>query len=394
MADAYTYIDPTGTVIPDTANLRTEVEAEYKAAFGADLDVSPSTPQGVLITAETLARANAARNNADLANQINPNLAGGVFLDALMALTGLERTPQTRTLVTGVLSGNPSAVIPSGSLAADSSGNQFELLTGVVLDGAGAGTGSFRAVEYGPIAVGVGDLDTIITAVLGWDSITNTEAGVTGTSRQSDQAARALRRNTLALQGVAMPEAIVSGLNALEGVQSLSFRENYTGSPVVIEGVTLVAHSIWACVNGGSDADIAQVLLDKKSAGCAWNGAEVVDVTDPSSGQTYTVQFDRPTEVPLLFDIEIRQGSFTSSDVVQSVKDAVLAWAETNFTVGGNVSAFEIAYAIATACPGIFVSSILQTKSSPISWSSAEIDILIDELATVIESSILVTVAT
>ena len=394
MADAYTYVESTGTIIPDTADLREEVEDEYRAAFGADLDVSPSTPQGALITAQTLARAQAARNNADVANQINPNLAGGVFLDALMALTGLERTPATRTVVTAQLSGNPSAIIPAGSLAADSNGNQFELLSGVVLDANGDGEGDFRAVEFGAIAVNAGALDTIVTAVLGWDAITNADAGVTGQDGQSDAEARALRRNTLALQGVAMPQAIVSGLYAVEGVQSLSFRENATGSPVVIEGVTLVAHSIWACVNGGADADIAQVLLDKKSAGCAWNGAESVVVTDPSSGQTYTVLFDRPTDVPLLFDIEVRQGTFTSSDLTQSVKDAVVAWAADNFVVGGNVSAFEVAYAVAVACPGIFVSSVLQTKASSISWSSAEIDILIDELPTVIASSVTVTVAT
>ena len=394
MAEAYTYVNSTGTVIPDTADLRDEVAAEYKAAFGADLDTSPSTPQGVLITAEALARKNAAQNNADLANQINPNLAGGVFLDAIMALTGLARTPATRTTVTAQLAGNPGAIIPAFSLAATTSGDQFQLLSGVVLDSNGDGEGEFRAVEYGPIAVSAGELNTIVTAVLGWDTITNADAGVTGTSTQSDAAARALRRNTLALQGIAMPEAITSGLNALEGVRSIQFRENYTGSSVVIEGVTLVAHSVWACVDGGADQEIAQVLLDNKSAGAAWNGSTPVDVVDQYSGQTYAVLFDRPTPVPVLFDIDVRAGTFTSGDIITDVQNAVLAWAESNFTVGQDVSAFEVAYAIVSACPGIYVAEVLQTKASPILWSSNEIEIFINEIATTQRSSITVTVQT
>lgn len=84
----YNYITSSGVIIPDTAEQRTAVENEFKAVFGQDLDISPETPQGVLITMETENRDAIVRNNAELANQINPDLAGGVFLDAIWALMG------------------------------------------------------------------------------------------------------------------------------------------------------------------------------------------------------------------------------------------------------------------------------------------------------------------
>ena len=86
MTNVYDYVATTGVIVPDTAVIQTQVQDEYLAAFGSDLNISPSTPQGILITTETLARSSVADNNATLANQINPNESGGIFLDALLAL--------------------------------------------------------------------------------------------------------------------------------------------------------------------------------------------------------------------------------------------------------------------------------------------------------------------
>lgn len=94
----YGYVTSTGVIVPDTSTTLDQVRSEYRAAFGDDLDTSAETPQGVLITAETESRDAVARNNADLANQINPNLAGGVFLDAIWQLTGGQRVRATPTL--------------------------------------------------------------------------------------------------------------------------------------------------------------------------------------------------------------------------------------------------------------------------------------------------------
>src|SRR5690606_41600125 len=105
-------------IIPDTADIRSDVESEWRAAFGDDLVTTPETPQGVIITLMTQARDAVARTNAANANQINPDVAGGVFLDALMSFTGGERRAATRSTISGVVfSGVPGTVIPAGSRA-------------------------------------------------------------------------------------------------------------------------------------------------------------------------------------------------------------------------------------------------------------------------------------
>ena len=397
MAD-YTYLDDTGVIVADTSTVQDTVVAEFQTALGSDVVTTANTPAGVLVTAEVLARSEVLKNNAALANQINPNLAGGVFLDAIVALTGGTRSAASYSVIPDVtLAGLAGTVIPAGSLASLSDGTQFASVSAVTLDGSGSGTVDFQAVDTGPIAAAAGALTQVVTAVLGWDSVTNATAATLGRNVETDQALRLRRKNTLSLQNVTLPEAITSALYAVDNVTSLAFRENYTDAPATIDGITLAANSIWACVRGGTDAAVAAALLANKSMGCNWNGSTSVSVVESSSGQTYTVSFDRPTEVPVQAKVTVRNlGSVT--DVPGTVRAAVLAYAageidgEAGFTVGTDVSPFELAGAINIQAPGLFVTSLQLSYTSTTSWVTASLDIALNEVATITEGAIEVTV--
>ena len=139
----YQYIDSTGVIIPDTGDLLTTVQDEYRQAFGEDMPLEPSTPQGTLITGETLARDAVVRNNAAVANQISPNIAGGVFLDAIWALTGGQRVAATRSTVAATLTGVSGTVIPQGSIAATGAGDQFQTVSTVTIGIGGTVSANF-----------------------------------------------------------------------------------------------------------------------------------------------------------------------------------------------------------------------------------------------------------
>ncbi len=397
MAD-YQYLDTTGVIVPDTATVQTEVENEYKAVFGQDLVTTPNTPQGVLITAEVTARANVLRNNATVANQINPNLAGGVFLDAIWALTGGQRLSATYSTIPGVhLIGLPGTLIPAGSQASLSDGTLFASVSDVTLDGGGNGYVKFQAVEAGPIAANANALTQIVTAVLGWDQVTNPNPATVGRSQESDLTSRLRRKNTLSLQNVALPDAITSGLYDTPNVRSLTFRENYTNAAATIDGIYLVANSVWACVDGGTDADIAATLLAHKSLGANWNGAVTVNVTDPASGQIYPVKFDRPTEKPVKARVTVRNLS-ALTDVPAAVRAAIVAYAaglqegEPGFVVGASVSSFELAGAVNRDAPGIYVQNCEISLVAVTSWVVGQISIALNEIASIVSGNIEVVV--
>lgn len=369
---AYDYITETGVIVPDTSDVLTDVQAEWQTALGASLSLDPATKQGQLITGEVAARTGVVTALAKVANQINPNLAGGLFLDALCALMGLYRAKATPTQVSNVyLTGVINTNLPAGTRASLGQGGPvFTLQNGVTLANNGSGLGiayaTFTAVVAGPTAVISGALNTPVDSILGWETITNNQSGspasvtTLGTNQQTDASLRALRNNTLALQGISTVQAQISGLYAIPGVTSVSYLENVLGTTQTISGITLAGHSVWACVDGGSSLAIATSLLKNKTDGAGWNGAQNIPVTEPASGQVYNVLFDRPTYVFIYGALTIRQGSYTGnlqSDAPQAVANYFVGAVDGFQALGNgqNVSPFEIAAAVVSACPGAIV---------------------------------------
>lgn len=368
-SSAYTFVNETGVIIPDTSAIKNEVEAEYQAAFGDDLNTDPNTPQGVLITTETSARVALANNNATLANQINPNLAGGVFLDSLLALLGSFRTPATHSTAFCTLTGVVGTSIPAGAQISDTSGNLYELVTTTVIPTGGTITGvQFQSVLTGAISGVAGTLIIIVSNILGWESVTNPTDALLGTDTQSDVSARAFRINTLGAQGMGFAEAIIAALSLTQGVTSLSFLENESSITETIRDIVMVSHSMYTCVAGtATPLAIATTLTNTKNGGCAYNNGlgvnQSVVVTNEFSGQDITVLFDTPNFVTIQMKITVSVFG-NVSNVMQSIQDAIITYAnggipnEPGFVVGANASPFQIAGAINILVPGIFVQKV------------------------------------
>jgi len=392
---SYDYIIDRGVIVPDTASTRADVEAEFKTIFGNDLITDASSPAGRLITRIAETRDALARNNAEIANQINPDIAGGIFLDAIWALSGGGRNPSQRSTVNGViLGGVPGTVVPAGSVAVTVGGIRFELTANITLSPSGSATGQFVALQPGPISVSAGSLNRVISSVLGWETVTNPNPATPGRDRENDAHARRRRRQTLAQQTTSYGEAIISRLMSTPGVRSVNFLENFTGSPKTIDTVPLVEHSIWACVEGGSDTDIAQVLFDTKTAGANYNGSQSVIVTDQSNGQPYTVLFDRPSVADMEFKITV---SKTDIDVQRLIPEYVMQYAngelpgDVSFVVGADVSPWEIAGAINQLDPRINVRKVeLRWVLGGGNWSTDVFHIYPNVLARTNESAITV----
>lgn len=358
MAD-YNYINSTGVIIPDTATVKAEVEAEYKEVYGADFIVDSSTEQGRQIDAEVTSRMSVLRNNANLANQINPNLAEDNFLDAIYALANGERDSKERSVVTCTLSGVKGTIIPKGSRVQDVNRNYWQLNSAAVIPTSGSIDKSFLSVEYGAITAGIGEVDTIVDGTLGWESVTNAAIATPGKNQQSDVSTR--RQRVLELGGNARNNAlaIISAISKVENVASLVYRENVSNSTLTIDGVVMSPKSNYVCVDGGADLDIATAYYNSRSGSSAFNGGTSVTVIDEYSLQSIEVKFDRPTDKPKMARVTVKAGS--GIDPVANVKKAVIDYAsglandEVGFNVGGDVSAFEIGAAVNSLVAGLFV---------------------------------------
>ena len=355
----YNYVETTGVIVPDTSTLLTTVQGEFQNALGADINLDSSTPQGMLIAAEVSARDAVVRNNATLANQINPNLAQGVFLDAIWALMGGQRSTGTPSTVTATLTGQQGVSVLSGSIFQTTAGDQFELISTVTIGSNGTVTGQFQSVQNGVIPCAENSLTQIITQTLGLETINNgSNVATLGTSTEDDAQARAARIASLGQYSKGGIGSITAALTSVTGVTSYVVRENYTSSSATIDSISIPANSIYCCVNGGTDLDVATAILNSKSIGCGWTGNTTVPVTDTYSGQTYNVQFDRPTAVSISIKMTIINSSGIT-DPIDAVTTAIIDYTlgiVNNFsawTMGMEVSPFEISAAVAAQIAGI-----------------------------------------
>nr|WP_314265584.1 baseplate J/gp47 family protein [uncultured Moellerella sp.] len=390
MAD-YQFIRSQGVVLPDTSSLRDDVEHEFKSLFGQELDTSPETPQGALITMEVENRDAIVRNNAELANQINPDMAGGIFLDAIWALMGGQRFSGTHSLLSQVqFTGVPETLIPQGAEAETLTGERFATLRPLIIAKNGQVTGDMRALEIGPIECELGQLNRVASSVLGWETVNNPTSAILGRFAESDLQARRRRKNTLAKNTVSVGEAITSSIYELEGVNSLAYRENYSAQVIELEGIKLAPHSIYLCVEGGNSLEIGQALLRTKTIGAAFNGTEEIAVLEPISGQSYKMRFDRAKEVILFCRVSVKKATVDAQTIIPQ---AVAAWArgdtegDGGLVVGRDVSPFEIAAGINAVESSLFITKV-ELSTDGQNWSSNTYPIKLNEVAKVKSSAV------
>jgi hypothetical protein len=377
MTASYTYLLDTGTIGIDTTDLLNDVESEWKAAFGATLDLDASTPQGTMIAAETTARTSVMKNNSDLANMQNPNLAYGTFLDAICALLGIERGENISTIASGItLLGDPNTAIPVGSRIQSPNGDIFDLMTAVTIPANGSTKGDFKSEAFGYILVETGEYK-ILDGVLGWGSA-QVAGGVTvkpGSVESTDPQLKNKRDEQLAVQGTASAMSIHANVLNVADVTSVNVVENNTGAAGVVNGVTFTKpNAIWVCVAGNPIAgDVAAALYAAHNAGCPWdygaagNGVPQdapngVAVVDPITGLPYNVQYTTPIIYDTYVNITIHQTP-ASSPGSSAIQQVILNYCQGNLegeeglVVGADLSAFEVSGAVARYYPGLYVKS-------------------------------------
>jgi hypothetical protein len=375
MSASYTYLLNTGTVSIDTTDLLTDVEGEWKAAFGATLDTDASTPQGTMIAAETTARTSVMKNNAELANMMNPNLAYGTFLDAICSLLGIQRGENQSTLATGVqITGDAQTVIAAGSRIQTPNGDIFSLLTSVTIPSGGTTTGTFQSQAYGSIPFPVGSM-TILDGTIGWGSCAAVGGTIItpGSSESTDPQLKNKRSQQLAVQGTASTAAIYANLLNVPNVTSCQVVENNTGTVTTVNGVQFTKpNAIWVCVAGTpSQSAVAAALYAAHNSGCPWdfgaagmgnpvNSPNGVTVQDPNTNLPYQVLYTTPIMYDTYINITVQQTAAQSPGAT-AIQNAIISYAtgqeqgEPGFKVGSNVSAFEVSGSVIRQYPGLYV---------------------------------------
>lgn len=391
----YTYINDKGVVVADTADIKETVQEEFKKALGAEISLEDSTPQGRLIDVETEARVTVVENNALLANMFNVMESYGTFLDALLANFGMYREGATSSKVNATITGIPNTVISAGSQVSTENGTLFYLENSITIPDSGSIDTVFLSKEKGKIECATGALSKIIDGTLGWETVTNFAPAVLGVEKESDTAFKQRFKAFGLFSGKSLLEDYEASINKVENVKSSFVYDNPSNEIVVYDSVSINPHSIFCCVDGGRDEDVAKAIFEVKSAGCGYTGRTTLNVIDSVSQVSYPVTFSRPIEVQLYYKIVVNKGTSSSLNLEDSIKQAVIDYADglipsfAGFKIGKNVSPFESAAAINSSVRGITVMD-LQIGLSLNDMGTSEIVVHINQVARVKKENIVV----
>lgn len=394
MASNYTFTNNNGIVIADTADIKETIQGEYQTALGADLSLEDSTPQGRLIDIETDARTSVIENNVLISNSINFNLAFGMILDAWGANFGLTRGVASSSSVTATITGVAGTVVSAGSQVASQNGDIFYLENQVTIPVSGSISTTFLSQEKGEIPCPVGSLTKIIDGTLGWETITNTSAAVLGTNRESDASFKQRFYDAGLFTGMSLVEDYNNAIMNVPNVISCYVKDNGDSSAIVYDTVTIDGHSVYACVDGGDNTEVATALFQRKSGGAGWTAipgqSVTVDVIDNTYGDTYQVIFNRPESINIYVSVSASVGSSTVEDLETAIQTAVSNYINT-LKIGEDVILLSLAAAINNAVPGLNLTTLTIGTTSG-SLASSNITIHINQAAKTTAENITVTI--
>lgn len=436
-----------GFVLKPLADIKSDLEAAFKAAFGAGINVQPQSRFGLIIGIMAERLSDLWQGLEAVHGSQYPDSAAGDDLDNLASLTGTLRHQPTYSVASKVvLVGTAGTVVPAGSVAevtgvgtlfdsnADATiaaltawasgvthavddlvtnaGNVYRCAqagttasaptgTGTAItDGTcvweyvGAGTAAvqvdFTAESTGVLPANAGTLTTIATPVAGWASVYNPTDATVGTDLETDSALRVRRESELRGQGNSAVDAMRAKLLRVAGVTAASVFDNPTDAT---DANGLPPHSIECVVQGGADQDIRDTILAAKAAGIATHGNVTGTALDGQS-ISHEVDFSRLVAVNVWVTVNVTKLSTGfPSDGAAQIQAALVEWAAANLLGGTHVVASKLYAPIFDGVSGIDdVSAIyIGTASGP--TGSATVPITIRQIASLDTSRIVVNVS-
>ena len=250
--------------------------------------------------------------------------------------------------------------------------------------------GNLQASVVGVIEQEANTIDTIVTPVLGWDSVTNLLAASPGSLREADEELRIRFRNTKLERSSNILDSLYSALLNVDGVTEVAIYENDTD---VTDSNGVLPHSFLPVVLGGSSQLIAEAIWKNKPLGILSQGNTEVDITD-SQGFVHTIGFERPNPVTVYVTINLslnpEDPNIFPGDGVDQIKQAIINYAATNFGVGDDVI-FSRLYTPINLIPGHQIDSLF-VGTSPNPVTSANVVIDFNEISSFESVNILVNV--
>lgn len=322
-------ITENGLSVPDIADVLAGRLTDMSTALGGGASQSLSSPQGQIAQSDTEIIAQVYDKLLCLFNQINPDFSTGRFQDGIGRIYFMERIAAQGTVVTATCIGQVGTTIPAGSTAVDTSGYIYQSIDNAVIPSSGSVDVQFVNTTTGPIPCAAGSLNQIYRAVSGWDAVNNINPGVVGVDVESRIAFETRRRQSVARNSRNQDASTLAALLATPGVLDAYVWSNRTAE-TVNKGTTnfpILAHSVYICVYGGADEDVAESIFNTYNPGANMNGDTTFTVYDNVNYMppypSYVMQWQKASPTRVYFNVNIDSSLNPPSDISKQVKGII-----------------------------------------------------------------------
>ena len=246
------------------------------------------------------------------------------------SVTNAFDTNNVQTVVIGTITGTPTTVIPAGSQAS-SGGFVYQTLASVTIPAGGSIQTTFQCLTAGAITCPAGSLDTIVTVISGWTSVTNANDGTSSGTVST------------------VAQALVSKKSAGAAYN------NGSGNPISAQVIVPYSNQVMTILFDTPTPVPINVIVSVSFVNSVLNIVQVV-----------------------------------TNAILDYVNGNIPGIA--GLVVGQNVSSFELAGAVTRLNPNIYVKSLFIAAAPTTPTSSAEIAIPVYQIATIAAFNIIVNV--
>jgi hypothetical protein len=137
-------------------------------------------------------------------------------------------------------------------------------------------------------------------------------------------------------------------------------------------GFTVDAHSVFVCVAGGDDTEVARAIYSTKSAGCAYHNLSNMDaehrksvnINDAITGSTTPVVFYRPIERSVKIETVVDPYDYTGTNLTDDVRNVIMNYLSRH-SQDSVITEDEIVSAIAVSGLGVRCKSLSLYINNP-----------------------------
>jgi uncharacterized phage protein gp47/JayE len=388
-------IDSSGLTIQTTPEIIAEIldgapgYPGMRQIYGADINVDANSPDGQMVNIIAQAKTDVLELSQQIYNSFDPDKAVGTSLDARCAINGVIRNAGTKTIQSVVVTTDRALTLPGLDTSvtpftvADTSGNQYQLVSTYAFVGAASTSLVFQAALIGAVSSLPNTIISIVTVTLGVTGVNNPATYTTlGLNEETDYALRIRRQKSVALPSQGYLEGLIGALLDTTDVTEAMVYENDTNT---IDANGIPGHSIWCIVKGGTNQAVANAIYVKRNAGCGMKGTVTVSVPQVD-GTYFPIKFDRPTSQNLYISFDII--AVTGSVDANFIRSQILA--QLSYTIAQPAVASEITSLVESIAPngsisdmgvsddGITYVSLLDTAAINNLWALASARIIIN----------------